>query len=452
MSLASLILKPWYNFSYMKLWQKLILAAMAVLLLGGLLMFIPPIQERVMYRFDQLRLRVFYMLNPPEQEVFQPQPQQVATIVQATLTWIGLSASATPTLEPTATQTLAPDAPTAVPTATLAPLPASAVVDNVPYVDQHYGFNNCAPANLTMALKYWGWPGDRQEVSDYVKPFAKDKNVMPYELADFVNSQTGLRALVRIGGTADVLKRLIASGFPTLVERGVYLNDISGKVSWMGHYQLIYGYDDAQNKFQVKDSFEDGGDHFTVTYEDMITGWRSFTYTYLVVYPPDREGDVLALLGAYADETNAFYMAAQKAAEEAVDLTGQDQFFAMFNRGSALVKLADYNGAAAAYDEAFKLYAALPGDKRPWRIVWYQTGPYFAYFNTGRMQDVINLADKTISSASEPYIEESFYWRARAKAQTGDTQGAIDDLNKSLTYHPNFGPSVELLRALGAIP
>lgn len=437
----------------MKLWQKLILGVLAVLVLGGLLMLIPPIQERVMWRVDQLRLRVFYILNPPEEKVFQPgEDAEVAAIVKATLTQIVLQATPTPAPEATATATLQPDAPTAAPTATLAPPPEAALVENVPYVDQHYGFNNCAPANLTMALKFWGWPGSREDVSDYVKPFPKDKNVMPYELADYVNNMTGLRALTRMGGTLDTLKRLVAGGFPTVVERGVFLRDLSGKRSWMGHYQYVYGYDDAKSEFRVMDSFEDYGNDFTVTYEEMITGWRSFTYTFIVVYPPERESEVLALLGPLADETTAFYMAAQHAVEEAVELVGQDQFFAMYNRGSALVKLQDYNGAAEAYDEAFRLYAALTGDKRPWRIVWYQTGPYFAYFYTGRMQDVIKLADQTIKSASEPYIEESFYWRARAKAQTGDRKGAIDDLNQSLEYHPNFDPSVAMLQQLGALP
>ncbi|RPJ44981.1 MAG: hypothetical protein EHM21_09745 [Chloroflexi bacterium] len=432
----------------MKPWQTVVLVALALLIFGSLLMLLPPVQERVFWRVDQLRLRVFYALNPPEEEVFKPDVQ-VAAIVKATLTQMVAQtpvATASPTVVPSPT---APDAPTQAPTPTLAPLPPAATVAEVPYIDQHYGYNNCAPANLTMALKFWGWGGAREDVSAAVKPFPKDKNVMPYELADFVNGQTRMRALVRMGGTTEVLKRLIASGFPPIVERGVLLRDLSGKVSWMGHYQVAYGYDDSQGKFQVMDSYEEGGDHFTQTYDEMSKGWRSFTNTFVVVYPPEREGELLALLGPYADENYGFTTAVQTASDEAVTLTGQDQFFAMYNRGSALVKLQDYAGAADAYDQAFSLYAALTGSQRPWRIVWYQTGPYFAYFNTGRLQDVIGLADKTIKSASEPFLEESFYWRARAKAQTGDVQGAIDDLNKSLEYHPNFGPSVVLLQQLG---
>jgi hypothetical protein len=433
----------------MKTWQKIVLAFLAILVVGGLLMLLPPVQERVLWRLDQLRIRVFYLINPPEEEVFTPD-DEVAAVVQATLTQLASQSTLTPTATATATQTpLPPEAPTPTITPSPTPLPPSALIADVPYVDQHYGFNNCAPANLTMALHFWGWAGTREDVSNAVKPFAKDKNVMPYELADFVNYQTSMRATWRNGGTLDLLKTLVAAGYPVVVERGVYLRDLSGKVSWMGHYQVVYGYDDGNRTFNVKDSFEEGGDQFVVSDEDLMRGWRSFNYAFIVVYPPEYEGSVLSLLGVYADEAAANRNALQMASEEATELIGQDQFFALYNRGTSLYLLADFTSAAEAYDEAFRQYATLSGDKRPWRIVWYQTGPYFAYFNTGRYVDVINLADKTIKSASEPFLEESFYWRARAKAMTGDTQGAIEDLNKSLEYHPDFNPSVALLASLG---
>jgi len=82
-------------------------------------------------------------------------------------------------------------------------------------------------------------------------------------------------------------------------------------------------------------------------------------------------------------------------------------------------------------------------------MMWYQTGPYFAYYYSGRYGDVINLATMTIDAASEPFLEESFYWRAQANLALGMTQAAVDDLNKSLEYHPGFPPSVELLKQMG---
>ena len=127
-----------------------------------------------------------------------------------------------------------------------------------------------------------------------------------------------------------------------------------------------------------------------------------------------------------------------------------DNVFAWFNKGTSLVQLQDYIGASNAYDQFFQLNAALPESERPWRMVWYQTGPYYAYYFAGRYQDVIDLATKTLD-VPQPYLEESWYWRARAYIALGEREKAIDDLNKSLEYHPNFAPSVALLQELGVI-
>lgn len=438
--------------------NKWILAVVLLVLLAGVIFALPPVHQRVFWHLDQLRIRVHYLLNPPEEEVFTPGEQdRIAAIVQATATYLASSGqTVTPTVEPatsTAAPTVAgPSATPVPPTATPTPLPGAALVENVPYVDQHYGQNNCAPATLAMGLQFWGWQGTREEVSAYVKPFERDKNVMPYELVDYVATQTDLRAVERSGGTPELLKRMVAAGYPVIVERGVYLLDLSGKVSWMGHYQVVHGYDDVQQIYQVKDAFEKDGANFTVTYDDLLQGWRSFNYAFVVVYPPDQEARVMELLGPYADPVTANQAAYQIASEEIYNTEGQDTFFAWYNRGTSLVNLQDYATAAQSYDEAFAVYATLPPGNRPWRIAWYQTGPYFAYYYTGRYYDVVSLADNTIGTASDPFIEENFYWRGKAKVALGDTTGAVEDLRRSLEYHPNFDPSVAELQALGVTP
>ncbi|HEY3313086.1 MAG TPA: tetratricopeptide repeat protein, partial [Anaerolineales bacterium] len=180
--------------------------------------------------------------------------------------------------------------------------------------------------------------------------------------------------------------------------------------------------------------------------------WRAFNYIYLVVYPPEREAEVQAILGADWDETTSYQNAAQRASTEIAKLSGRDQFFAWYNRGTSLAGLNDYLGAAAAYDEAFKIYPTIPDKKLPRRMVWYQTGPYFAYFYTGRYQDVINLASVTLQWSTEPAIEETWIWRARARAALGDTAGATDDARQALKWHPGFGPAVDELAQLGQNP
>jgi Tfp pilus assembly protein PilF len=91
---------------------------------------------------------------------------------------------------------------------------------------------------------------------------------------------------------------------------------------------------------------------------------------------------------------------------------------------------------------------------RPYRILWYQTGPYFAYYYTQRYYDVITLATTAIEAVldSRPALEESYYWRAMAKAALGDLNGAGEDFRTSLKWHPDFPPTVYQMGQLGINP
>jgi tetratricopeptide (TPR) repeat protein len=111
--------------------------------------------------------------------------------------------------------------------------------------------------------------------------------------------------------------------------------------------------------------------------------------------------------------------------------------------------------AAFAYDQAFSLYSQLGSDdtQRPYRIMWYQTGPYWAYYYSGRYQDVINLANTTLfDTVAEPTLEESLYWRGRAYEALGDVNAAIADYRQTVYLNPNFSPGIAQLASLGVAP
>jgi tetratricopeptide (TPR) repeat protein len=412
---------------------------------------IPAVESRISPRVDQLRTRIVYALNPPEEAVFIPQEQEeLTTIPSHTVTL--------PVPTPTVTITLTPigptntPAPSPTPTITPTPLPDSIILEGIKYEDQHHRWNYCGPANLSMALTYWGWDGNRDVVGEYVKPSDKDKNVMPYEMQDFVETQTdGMGAIVRMGADIELIKRLLAAGFPVVAEKGYYEYDYTGQLGWLGHYQFVTGYDDNQGVFIVQDTYVDGGQNYRISYEEFIEGWRSFNYTLLIVYPGEQVNEVLAALGPWADPAWANQRALETAQAEIQSLEGIDQFFAQFNEGTSHVSLLQYVDAGNAFDRAFSLYAGLTEDElRPYRIVWYQTWPYWAYYYSGRYQDVISLADTTLNDTiSEPVLEESFYWRALAKEAVGDLQGAIDDFRQSVKLNPNFGPGWDQLARLG---
>lgn len=409
---------------------------------------IPAVNERYSWRVENLRYQIIAFFRPPVDDVFVPQ-ESVAEMVQGTLrAYTPSPLPPTPTPSQAAATAGLSDTPAPTATPTLIPTAIPAKVELKGIVHEYQKWNNCGPATLSMMLSFWKWKGTQVTIASVVKPNPRDKNVMPYELANYVDQNTGLRAVVRVDGTPDLVKQLVAAGFPVMVEKGL---EVSGE-GWMGHYALINGYEDAKSRFLTQDSYSqpDGATYLAVSYADFAANWRAFNYLYLVIYPPERESEVQAILGADWDETINYQHAAQRASDEIPTLQGRDAYFAWYNRGTSLVDLSDYAGAAAAYDEAFKIYPSIPDKKLPRRMLWYQTGPYFAYYYSGRYQDVANLATVTLKWATEPSIEETWVWRARARVALGDTQGAIDDLRQAIKWHPGFDPAVSELAALGA--
>ena len=431
---------------------KIVIGVVAILILAFGIYWLPPVHSRLSWRIEDLVTGIKFWINPPEDTIFLPSPNvQLGTTVAETLTAIVTDAplEATPTIQ----------GPSLTPTKTFSPLPPSVKLPNVIYVDQRDRWNYCGPANLTMALNYWGWKGTRDNVAEVVKPGIQDmsldfiqqgksdKNVMPYELTDYVQDYTEYNVVLRHGGDVDLLKRLIAAGFPVVAEKGYYEADYTGKVGWLGHYQFVTGYEDGIQAVIVQDTWNDGPD-FRFLYDEFTNGWRSFNFIFFIVYPTDRESEVFQLLGAWADPNWSYQHALDLAEGDIGNLTGIDLYFSWFNKGTSLVKLGQYSLAAQAYDQAFNLYANLGTDnqQRPYRMMWYQTGPYMAYYYSGRFGDVIKLANVTLETVSPPTLEESFYWRGLAEYALGETSSAIDDMHESVRLNPGFTAGLQKLK------
>ncbi len=191
-------------------WLILLLAIPVCMLLVALIYQLPPVYSRLEPRLADLKARIQYAINPPDEAIFVPGGTSEVAAQNSTRT---PSPSPPP---PTSTETLLPEVPThtLVPsltsTITPTPIPETAILDGVVYVDQHGRWNYCGPANLTMALNFWGWPGDRDDVAAVVKPGIQnpannfiqqgrwDKNVMPYEMMDFVIDETDYNVVMRL--------------------------------------------------------------------------------------------------------------------------------------------------------------------------------------------------------------------------------------------------------------
>jgi tetratricopeptide (TPR) repeat protein len=315
-------------------------------------------------------------------------------------------------------------------------------------VQEYQRMNSCGPTNLALALRYWGWVGEQIDIEQVVKPRLEDLNVTPQEMLTYVQENTQQDAVLRFGGTVDLLKRLVAAGYPVLVERGFVNLDEEWK-GWLGHYGVVDGYDDAQNAVHIPDTVNG---NIWIDYDTLQKFWDEFSGTYLVIFPPDEREIVLGLLGDHADpEYNLNYtLALFRERSEKADRS--EQYFAYYSLGELLVMKRDYVNAAEAFDKAFEVYGWLPVEDRPWRMLWYQVGPYEAYYYTGRYKDVVRLTYKTITDASTAALPETFLWSGRANVALGNTQTAIFDFNRVLQWHPGWPPAVAELKALGVEP
>jgi tetratricopeptide (TPR) repeat protein len=310
------------------------------------------------------------------------------------------------------------------------PLPKNYRLSNIRYEMQEW--NNCGPTTMTMALSYFGWTSGQHVAARWMKPDVEDKNVSPWQMVRYVNDVAytthGVKALYRIGGNITLLKRLLAADFPVVVEESI---QPEGE-DWMGHYVLLMGYDDYAQHFLSFDSFlgYNQGDGRPVPYSIFDEHWRHFNRVFIVLYRSERETALRAALGDYVDTQYAYNAALQTARDEAAK--SRDDAWAWFNMGSAYVLLQDYNNAALAYDQAIQLGL-------PWRMLWYQFGPYEAYYNVGQYDNVRALANSTI--ATTKWVEESYYWIGMTYAAEGRASAAIEQFNLALNYNSNFFPA-----------
>ena len=296
---------------------------------------------------------------------------------------------------------------------------------------EYQGWNNCAPATLTNALVHFGYDDDQSRAAKWLKPNHEDKNVSPWQLAEFVNTQIPempVRALARSGGTLEQAQTLMVNGFPVLIEFG-YEPD---GYDWMGHYLLLSGWDDSLNEVNTMDSFK--GPNTRYSYDDIEHYWQHFNYTYIVLYEAQREEALMELLGDDADEWHNHIKALEMARAEAID--NQNDAHAWFNMGTNFVNLGMHDAAAQAYDKAISLGL-------PWRMFWYQFGAWEAYYHTERYDDMIRIARQNQNDGGGQYVEETYYYLGLAREGRGELDKALQNYITALTFNPNFSPARE---------
>ncbi len=170
------------------------------------------------------------------------------------------------------------------------PAPPAADLGGVDQVWQT--LNNCGPASVVMALSTLGVETDQETARLALRGPDVRRGMSPVGVDPWVQREFGLRALWRNDGTNAVIKALVANGFAPMVTE--WLEDPS--TSRIAHWRTIVGYDGAKGVFYSDDPMR--GRHVPLTYEWSDRSWQPFSYRYLVIYRPQDEPLVRAIVGA----------------------------------------------------------------------------------------------------------------------------------------------------------
>lgn len=436
------------------------LAIIGFLALPKVVEAIPTTYKDVIAERSSLAAEIMDMVSTPYPTISAPQAELVEVIIP-TLPVVTATTQPTATADPTAaaTDAVPPTAttqpsptPEPTPVPTLPPPPASATVDGL--VVEPQNFNNCGPTNMTMVLNFYGEPITQTDAAAYLKPNQQDRNVSPWQMADYVNEFfTTVRAKVFVGGNLTDLKQFIANGLPVIIEKGY---DPGRGEGWYGHYLTVHGYDDETLEFYSKDTYLgpfDGSSRRDL-YNDILDGWKSFNYTFIVIYHPDQEELVNQIAGPdMADPLKMWQMAAVEAQAETT--ANAEDAYAWFNLGTSLTAMGEITGdnafyqqGAAAFDRAFAI--GLPG-----RMLWYQFRTYIAYMKIGRYQDMIDLTDAMLNNSDSrvrdgsSYVEETYLYRGHAFAYLGNITQARAAYQRALELNANFYPAQIALDSIG---
>jgi hypothetical protein len=217
--------------------------------------------------------------------------------------------------------------------------PASVVFSDMKHVWQ--SLNNCGPAAVVMALSTFGIDASQEVARLALRGTDVRRGMGPGPVDPWVKDSFGLRSMWRNGGTNDLMKRLIANGFVPMVTQ--WMQDPS--ISRIAHWRTLRGYDDTKGVFFVNDSML--GNMVPLTYDWFARNWQSFAYRYMVIYEPEQEALLKAVVGPDWSELYVRQSMYERAKAEA---RAQDTNFAWLAYGEAAYANGMFDEAVAAFE------------------------------------------------------------------------------------------------------
>lgn len=208
--------------------------------------------------------------------------------------------------------------------------------------------NNCGPATVTMILSTMGIDADQETARLALRGPDLARGMGPAPVDPWLRELYGVRALWRNNGTHGLMKALVSNGFAPMVTQ--WLED--PWVSRISHWRAVQGYDDARGVFQVYDPMRG---RIALPYEWFDRNWQPFSYRYLVIYRPEQEPLLRAILGPDWSERAMREHYFQRARAEAAERNDSPSWLAY---GEAAYQNGAFGEAVAAFEKGLALGSA----------------------------------------------------------------------------------------------
>lgn len=323
---------------------------------------------------------------------------------------------------------------------TFTPVP-SPILPSVPNrkilaTDYHIfqSFNNCGPAALSMALRFYGINVSQAELGNALRPYQipggdnDDKSVTLEELAE-KSKEYGFIPFHRPMGNPQLVKQFIANDMPVITRTWTAPSED------IGHYRVIKGYDETFGIFIQDDSLQNK--NLEYTFADFNEIWKKFNYEYLVLVPQEKQKLAEQILGENSNEKITWQNAVENSENEI--LSSPNDIYARFNLSVALYNIQDYKRSAEEFEKVENLL--------PFRTLWYQIEPIKAYYELGNYDRVFLITDRILNNFNRAF-SELYILRGKIYQKQGNIQAARSEFERAVFYNSNLEEAKSLLSAI----
>jgi hypothetical protein len=319
------------------------------------------------------------------------------------------------------------------PTPTLPAIPNYKVLSNGGY-HIFQSFNNCGPAALSMALRFYNINASQAELGQALRPYQvpggdnDDKSVTLEEVAE-KSKEYGFIPYLRPMGDEELVKQFIANDIPVITRTWLKKDDD------IGHYRIIKGYDESKGVFIQDDSLQ--GKNLEYTYADYDDIWKKFNYEYLVLIPKDKQKIAERIIGEDVDEKKAWQKAAENSRKQLAE--NPNDVDARFNLSVAYYKLGNYKQSVEEFEKV--------ESRLSFRTLWYQIEPILSYFELGNDQRVLDISERILNNQNRAY-SELYVLRGKIYQKQGNTEAARQEFQKAVLYNSNLKEAQELKNSI----